>query len=193
MQRAFFFTILFCALALSGCVSPGPSDLSEAELSACRAKIEPALVFKSPPGQTREYFSKVMASAPVPRRKLLDRYYEVLGRNLSSMVPMLNPEVAGRISLRVESEPAELTLWMEDRLVSGRSLLDLRDVGEVASEGEFLRVAFKPGGRVSGYFYVRCVEIPGRSVDEQTFVDYRTDDGETRKVSVAALTSLLDE
>ena len=174
------------------CVSSGPEHLSQAEITACENKAARAMAFETNAADTRHFFANMSASTGPALQRQLNRYYEVLGVNLSSVLLMLDSRLAERVSLNMRIGDRDQGTWLMRRLSAGRSVVDMGDVASMEPEGQFLRVELKEGV-VSGYFYVLCEDIEGRTIGEQTFVDYFKRGQEPRKMSVAALVGLMDD
>lgn len=154
-------------------------------------KADRALRFSSRPDATRQYFRSVATASPREAGELLSRHYDLLGRNVSSVVLMLGGEYADRISLRLNPDVEVAMRLTEERVRAGRSPVEMADVATVDFVDEFVRLQFLPGGVANGVVYVMCADLPGRSLPDQIFVDYRKADGETAKLSLTALIRLL--
>lgn len=181
---------------LGGCATPGAGDPNQPQIdvTACRGRIPQALEFALLPGQARNFLSQMSAASGPELRELLNQYYQTLGYNLSSLALMLDSETASRTSLRLREnlDPAVKAAWLRNRIERGQSLFTLEDVHAVTPDGDFLRVDLKPGLPIHGSLYVFCGVIEGRTIGEQTFVDFYNERGEARKISLVALAGWME-
>lgn len=183
---------LVACFLLAGCATdPSAPRLNAERREACMRKADRALRFSSRPDATRQYFRSVATASPREAGELLSRHYDLLGRNVSSVVLMLGGEYADRISLRLNPDVEVAMRLTEERVRAGRSPVEMADVATVDFVDEFVRLQFLPGGVANGVVYVMCADLPGRSLPDQIFVDYRKADGETAKLSLTALIRLL--
>lgn len=198
MKKSRFLWPLIPALSILsfGCATPTAVDPNKPPMDreACRERIPSALEFATLPGQTRQFLEGMGEAAGPQLQPYLTRYYQVLGYNLSSVALRLDAKAARRTSLtlRENVDPAAKAKWLRDRLESGRSLFTLRDVAAVVPDGDFLRVDLHPSLPVGGSVFVFCGVIEGRTIGEQTFVEFYNDRGEARKMSLVALAGWME-
>lgn len=193
----FLFFMAFPLLGLwNGCAGPdgGASREVRTDPALCRARIPEALGFASLPGQTRQFLTEMMSKSGPRLRPYLDRYYQVLGYNLSSIALMLDPEAAERTSLdfRENLDPADKARWLRRRIREGKSLFTPEDIRAVVQDGDFLRLDLDPTLPVTGSLFVYCGVIEGRTIGQQTFVEFLNDKGEARKMSLIALAGWME-
>jgi hypothetical protein len=179
-----------------GCASTGGRDSSSPETNwdACRAQIPQALAFASYPGQTRQFLTGMSTKSGLKLRPYLDRYYQVLGYNLSSIALMLDEEASNRTSLQLRSglRPEAKAAWLKSRIENGQSLFWARDIQSIQQEGEFLRVDLNPALPVHGSIYIACNAPEDRTIGQRTFVQFFHANGEVRKMSLVALAGWLE-
>ena len=190
------FSCLLGLLLLTGCTSPDARTTPEVDVDpvGCREKIPDALMFTSMPGQTRQFLTEMSTKSGILLQPYLDRYYQVLGYNLSSIALMVDKETADRTSLDLAPnlDPARKAAWLRQRIQEGRSLFSQRDIRNVVADGDFIRLDLDPRLPISGSIYIYCGVIEGRTIGQQTFVDFYNREGEARKVSLVALAGWIE-
>lgn len=177
---------LFTALIFSGCTTSS-SESASFDPNACRSKVRDSMEFASDSARTRAFFAEYVNNPGME----MEIFFNVLGRNISSTLLAMKEPYSDKISLRLNPDLDAAAAAMNKRVMVGGSILEMQDVVGMTMVGEFLRVDVNAPEIVSGYFYVICKEIEGRTLQEQTFVDYTRPDGATGKMSIQALVSLL--
>jgi hypothetical protein len=192
-------TLLPCLLFLlitSGCTTTeAPSQPEvQVDITGCREKIPEALSFASMPGQTRQFLTEMSTKSGILLQPYLDRYYQVLGYNLSSVALMVDKETAERTSLDLAEnlDPARKAAWLRQRIQEGKSLYTERDIRNIVEDGDFIRLDLDPRLPISGSLYIYCGVIEGRTIGQLTFVDFYNRKGEARKVSLVALAGWIE-
>ncbi|MGA0333363.1 MAG: hypothetical protein ACO3N7_05675 [Kiritimatiellia bacterium] len=186
-MKSFLF-FLFALFLLTGCAYT-PDEKVPLDKKACVGRVKESMEYASNPAQTRAFFTAFVSNPGMDMEIL----FSELGRNLSSALLAMKDPYAQQISLRLnpDLDSRAFDQALTRRLFSGGSLLEMQDVVGMTMEGEFLRVEVEAPHIVSGYFYVICKQIEGRTIAEQTFVDYTRPAGGTGKLSVDALINLL--
>jgi hypothetical protein len=194
-MKAFLPCLLGLAL-LGGCSAPKATSQPEVkiDMTGCREKIPEALGFASMPGQTRRFLTEMGTKSGIRLQPYLDRYYQVLGYNLSSIALMVDRETAERTSLNLAEnlDPGLKAAWLRQRIREGKSLYTERDIRNIVEDGDFIRLDLDPRLPISGSLYIYCGVIEGRTIGQQTFVDFYNRRGEARKVSLVALAGWIE-
>lgn len=164
-----------------------PEETITFDQNACTTRVRSSLVFSSDAAQTRSFFTAFVENPGMD----MEVFFSALGKNVSSAMLAMKDPYSQQISLRMNPDMDAFAVALNRRLFSGGSLIEMQDVVSMTMVGEFLRVDVVAPDIVSGYFYVICKEIEGRSVAEQTFVDYTRPGGGTGKLSIEALIGLL--
>lgn len=188
LLRALFVTSLLFA---AGCVST-PREEVTLQNSPCRGKIREAIEFSSSTAQTRLFFTDYVSDQGMMSDDPMQSYYDVLGVNVSSVLLSMKEPISEQISLRLNSDMDAFVKALNRRVFSGGSLVEMQDVVGMVTEGEFMKVTIDSPDIVSGVMYVMCEDIEGRAVEDQTFVDFTSGNGESRKVSISALKGLVE-
>lgn len=155
--------------------------------NACSGRVRQSMEFASDTAQTRAFFTQFVENPGMD----MEIFFKALGRNVSSSLLAMKDPYAQQISLRMNPDMEAFAPALNRRLFSGGSLLEMQDVVGMTMVGEFLRVEVEAPDIVSGYFYVICKEIEGRTIAEQTFVDFTRPGEGTGKLSIEALIGLL--
>lgn len=171
---------------LSGCAY-SPESTVTFDQNACSGRVRQSMEFASNTAKTRAFFTEFIENPGMD----IEIFFQVLGRNVSSSLLAMKDPYAQQISLRMNPDMDVFVAALNRRLFSGGSLLEMQDVTSMTMVGEFLRVEVNAPDIVSGYFYVICKEIEGRTLAEQTFVDYTRPGEGTGKLSIEALIGLL--
>lgn len=179
--------LVFCfMLGLCGCATS--RDVKPVfDQNACSGRVRESMEFVSDTAQTRAFFTDFVESPGMD----MEIFFKVLGRNVSSSLLAMKDPYAQQISLRLNPDMDVFVTALNRRLFSGGSLLEMQDVVGMTMVGEFLRVEVEAPDIVSGYFYVICKDIEGRTMAEQTFVDFTRPGSGTGKLSIEALIGLL--
>lgn len=162
------------------------------ESSPCRSKVREALEFSSNTTQTRLFFTDYVSDDGMMSDDPMQAFYDTLGVNVSSVLLSMKEPYSHRISLRLNEDMEAFVKAVNRRVFSGGSLVEMQDVVGMVTEGDFMKVTIDSPDIVSGVLYVMCETIEGRSVEEQTFVDFTPEAGETRKLSISALKGLME-
>lgn len=182
------FLLIFPILFMwTGCTSTSPMGPVTYDETACSARVRQSMEFASDTARTRMFFTEFVSNPGME----MERFFNVLGRNVSSSLLAMKDPYSQQISLRLNPDMDIFVNALNRRLFSGGSLLEMQDVVGMTMDGEFLRVEVEAPDIVSGYFYVICKDIEGRTIAEQTFVDYTPPEKDTAKLSIEALIGLL--
>lgn len=182
----YLFLLLSFVLIFTGCVSPSEPKVTYDE-TACTGRVRDSLVFASNTMQTRMFFTDFVSNPGME----MDRFFDVLGKNVSSALLAMKDPYSQQVSLRLNPDMDAFSKALNKRLFSGGSLIEMQDVVGMTMQDEFLRVDIAAPDIVSGYFYIICKEIEGRTLAEQTFLDYSKPNQGRAKMSIEALIGLL--
>jgi len=170
----------------TGCAY-SPDDTVTFDDNACSGRVRQSMVFGSDTAKTRAFFTEFVSNPGME----MDIFFNQLGKNVSSALLAMKDPYSQQISLRLNSDMDSFVVALNKRLFSGGSLLEMQDVIGMTMQDEFLRVEVDAPNIVSGYFYIMCKDIDGRSIAEQTFVGYTKSNESEAKMSIEALIGLL--
>lgn len=186
MKYLFAFFFLF----LAGCTTV-PEDRT-VDMGPYIPRIRKSLEFKSNAAETRRFFSGFVEQEGNPADRI-QRYFDVLGENVSSAMLVMKDPYADQTSIVLNRDMETFVEKVNRRVFSGGSLVEMQDVMMVTEEGDFLKIRLEAPGILTGYIYMMKEPIAGRKPSEQTFVDFMRTGQETRKLSISALIGLLND
>jgi hypothetical protein len=177
-------------LLLVGCSSV-PKE-SAVNMSPYIPQVRESLEFSSNSAETRRFFTEFIEEAGDADDRM-ERYFDVLGENVSSAILAMKDPYADQISITLNRDMETFVKEVNRRVLSGGSIVEMQDVLGMTLEGEFVKVRLEAPGILAGYVYVMKDPIMGRTPAEQTFVDFMRPGQETRKLSISALIGLLED
>ena len=182
--------LLLFLLLCNGCTSV-PKE-SAVNMSPYIPRVRESLEFSSNSAETRRFFTSFVEDTSAPEERM-ERYFEVLGENVSSAVLAMKDPYADQLSLTINRDMEAFARAVNRRVFSGGSIVEMQDVLGMTEEGEFIKVRLEAPDILAGYVYVMKDPVEGRSPAEQTFVDFLRPGQETRKLSISALIGLLSD
>ena len=174
---------------LTGCASvPKESGI---DMGPIIPRLRESLEFKSNSVRTRRFFTNFVEGSGDPQERM-EKFYDVLGENVSSAMLSMKDPYADQISITLNEDMETFVSSVNRRVFSGGSLVEMQDVLQLNDEGDFIKVRLEAPGILAGYVYIMKEPIMGRTAAEQTFVDYLKPGEEPRKLSISALIGLLN-
>lgn len=185
-MKSFAYLFLLIVVGCSSVPKEGPLNMNP-----YIHRVRNSLEFKSNAARTRLFFTEFAEETGEPEVRM-ERFYSVLGENVSSAVLSMKDPYADQISLTLNRDMEVFVKAVNRRVFSGGSVVEMQDVLNMTLEGEFVKVTLDAPGILTGVVYVMKDPIEGRTPAEQTFVDFSRPGKETRKMSISALIDLLD-
>jgi len=182
-------SFLFFGLFFAGCTTIPQS--TRVDMSPYIPQIRSSLEFQSNPAVTRSFFTDFVEEKGEQEERM-QRYFDVLGENVSSVVLAMKDPYSEQISITLNRDMETFVREVNRRVFSGSSIVEMQDVLGVTDEGFLLKVRFEAPGILAGYVYIMKEPIQGRTPAEQTFVEFIRPGKEPRKLSIAALIGLLN-